>query len=65
MDFEIFNHGTIAVVYANTQAAKSFLDENFEIESWQWDGGGLVIDPRCADDMINILESNCFNVGKH
>jgi hypothetical protein len=41
-----------------------WLDENATSEPWQWRGGALSIEPRCAGDLIRTIEAAGFDISR-
>ena len=47
-DFQIADHGSIILIKPVSEAAGACVDENVASEPWQWLGGALCVDIRCA-----------------
>jgi hypothetical protein len=62
MDLKIYNEGSIIVLTPLTEDARNWIDENCNVESWQWMGGSLAIDYRFAEDIIYGLADAGFEV---
>lgn len=62
-DFELTNHGSIITLAPLNQRAREWLDFNCVPEPWQWFGGALAVEPRCAPDIIEGLRNDGFVVG--
>lgn len=45
-DFRIADQGSIVMVTPLTQPAKDWVEENVQLEGWQWLGGGFAVEPR-------------------
>ena len=55
----IMGQGTIVLFVLNTDIAKAFVDENVQLESWQWIGDqGFAVDPRCAENLIAGMQDS-------
>lgn len=52
-DFRIFDQGSLVMVEPVTDAAKEWVDENVQLEGWQWLGPAFGVDHR----MIVVLAS--------
>jgi hypothetical protein len=50
---------TIAPV---SEAARDWIDENVISKSWQWLGGALCVDHRCAGDLIDQIAKDGFDI---
>ena len=61
-DFRITYHGTVSTLDLFTGAAGHWVEDNVEIEPWQWLGGALCVDIRCACDLINELAAQGFEI---
>lgn len=51
-DVEVRDEGSIVLLTPISDAGRGWVDENLELESWQWYAGGVAIDHRYADDII-------------
>jgi hypothetical protein len=47
-----------------SHAAPAWLDGNVTPEPWQWRGGALSIEHRCAVDLIQAIEAAGFNISR-
>ena len=56
VDILIENHGSIILFRPLCRQAKRWLQDNAQAESWQWFGGALAVEPRCAADLANGAE---------
>ena len=63
-DFTVENQGSIILVRPQTDAAKEWLDFNCVPEPWQWFGGALAVEPRCAPDIVDGLIDEGFSVAQ-
>ena len=55
-DFQIADHGSIISIKPVSEAARTWVDdENVVSEPWQWLGGALCVDIRCARDLIEEI----------
>jgi hypothetical protein len=52
VDFRIEDHGSIVVVQPLTPQAGEWIEENVPTEPWQWLGGGLCVEHRYAEPLI-------------
>lgn len=60
-DFLIRNEGTVVMFTPISDAAKTFLREQVQSESWQWMGESLCVDHRPAYDLLHVLmHDECF-----
>lgn len=63
-DFHIADHGSIITIRPVSEAARQWLDENVVAEPWQWLGGALCVDPRCARDLIDEITAAGFEISR-
>jgi hypothetical protein len=56
MDIRIENCGSACMVTPMTPAARAWIGEHVDLESWQWQGASFAIDPRYAQDLIGAME---------
>jgi hypothetical protein len=61
-DFHISDHGSIITIRPVSEAAHQWLDENVDAEPWQWLGGALCVDPRCARDLVAEIAATGFEI---
>jgi hypothetical protein len=53
IDVQVENHGSVFTFAVLTEAARAWVDENVQLESWQWMGGcaAFAVDARFAWDL--------------
>jgi hypothetical protein len=57
-DVLVENHGSVCIVQPMSEAAREWIDENVQTEGWQWIGGGLAVEPRCVENLVNgVMEA--------
>jgi len=61
-DFRIENHGSIVVVQPLTPEATAWVEENVPTEPWQWLGGGLCVEHRYAEAIVEGIGEDGLNV---
>jgi hypothetical protein len=61
-DFRTADHGSIITIRPLNEAAHQWLDENVDAEPWQWQGGALCVDPRCARDLVPEIAATGFEI---
>ncbi len=54
-DVSVANHGSVCVVSALTDAAKAWVEEHVQLESWQMWGAGVTFacEPRYLDNLLD------------
>lgn len=58
-DFLLVNHGSIVVLNALTDKAKTWIDEHIEDDAQTWGPHGTVIEPRYVEPIIEgIVQDN-------
>jgi hypothetical protein len=63
-DFLISRSRFVRLDRAGLPGAHVWLDENATSEPWQWRGGALSIEPRCAGDLIRTIEAAGFDISR-
>jgi hypothetical protein len=63
-DFLIADHGSIITIAPVSEAARQWLDENVASEPWQWLGGALSVEHRCASDLMDAIEAAGFDISR-
>jgi len=61
-DFQIADHGSIISIKPVSEAARAWVDENVVSEPWQWLGGALCVDIRCARNLIDEIAADGFEI---
>jgi hypothetical protein len=61
-DFQIADHGSIIAIKPVSAAARIWVDENVASEPWQWLGGALCVDARCARGLVNEIAAEGFEI---
>jgi hypothetical protein len=61
-NFLIADHRSIVTIAPVSPAAHEWLDENATSEPWQWQGGALSVEHRCAGDLIQAIEVAGFDI---
>jgi hypothetical protein len=61
-DFQIADHGSIISIKPVSEAAHTWVDENVVSEPWQWLGGALCVDIRCARNLIEEIAAEGFEI---
>jgi hypothetical protein len=64
VDFTVANYGSIKLVQPLTAEANAWVAENLELESWQWYGGGFVVDPRYIQNLTAEMVASGLTVGE-
>lgn len=52
-DFELQNEGSLVILHPLNDAAGEWIDEHLYTEQTQWWGGGIVIEPRYVEDILD------------
>lgn len=61
-DLIAVDRGTIAQIFPQSEDGQKWLDDNVYYESWQWFGGALCIEPRCAVDILEAASADWLEV---
>ena len=62
MDFRFTNHGSVTILTPLTEAAQAWLDENVGDDETQYWAGGVVIEPRYAEPILEGLQADGLTV---
>jgi hypothetical protein len=54
-DFTLYNHGSIVVLTPMTEAARSWMQDNIDVENAQMWGKGVVVEPRYVGSILDGL----------
>ena len=63
-DFRFFDHGSITVLKPVSGGAQDWVDEHIPEDAQYW-AGGVVIEPRYADDILGGIEDDGLTVTFH
>jgi hypothetical protein len=63
LDIAIVDCGSIVMLTALTHAGKEWIDSNSHVESWQWFGCSLAVDPAYTLDLIDAMLDAGLDVG--
>ena len=58
VDVQVVNEGTIVLFRPLTDAARTWIDENVNSEDYQWFGGGLCVEHRYANDIVEGMKAD-------
>jgi hypothetical protein len=61
-DFQIADHGSIISIKPVSEAARQWVDENVVWEPWQWLGGALCVEVRCARNFVDEIAAQGFEI---
>ena len=61
-DFRAADHGSVILIWPVSDAAHQWVEENVIAEPWQWFGGALGVDHRCALDLIDGIVAAGFEI---
>jgi len=64
IDVLVRDEGTIAQLIPLTAAARNWIEDNCNTESWQWLGDALCIEPRYAVAVTEGLRENGYTVAQ-
>lgn len=63
-DFSVHNGGSVFILRAHSDECQQWMDDHVGNDETQHFGGGIVVEHRYIQDIINGLESEGFT-GKH
>lgn len=61
-DIRIEDHGSIVSFTPKSDACKEWIDQNVQLEAWQWLGPSFGVDHSYADNLIDGLQAEGFEV---
>lgn len=61
-DFRLQNAGSFFVLHPRNDAAGQWIDDHVYTEQSQWWGGGIVIEPRYLQDVLDGIEQDDLTV---
>jgi len=61
-DARVENMGSVCILQPLSPAGKAWTDENLAVEPWQTIGGGIAIEPRMVQNIIDGMESDGLTV---
>jgi hypothetical protein len=61
-DFTVQNEGTIYILYAQTDAARAWVNEHLPTDRTTWGGNGTVIEHRYITDIIDGIKESGLSV---
>ena len=61
VDFQVVDHGTIYLLYANTRRAKQWVKENLPQDHMQY-ADASVVEPRYIDDIIDGIREDDLDI---
>lgn len=63
MDIKIVDEGSVILFVPKNDEAKTWMNENLQVEGWQRLGDNIAVDHRSAGIIIEALEDNGFTLG--
>jgi|TARA_R110000824_G_scaffold155073_1_gene327289 hypothetical protein len=61
-DITVNDQGSIILFTPKSDACKEWIEDNVQLEGWQWLGGGFGVDHSYADSLIDGLQAEGFEV---
>ena len=55
LDARFENHGSIWLIRPLTDAARDWIGDNVQAESWQWFGDALSLEPRAVEPVADAM----------
>ena len=62
-DVNVENLGSVCILQPLSAAGKAWTDKNLAVEPWQMIGGGISIEPRMVQDIVDGMEGDGLTVG--
>ena len=57
VNIEVRDEGTVVLITPVSKQAKKWVNENVQVESWQWLGQGFAVDHRYAPYLLQGMEA--------
>jgi hypothetical protein len=57
-DVLIENHGSVALFTPMTPDAHQWVEENVNVEPWQWMGCSIACEPRCLAELVEGMQES-------
>ncbi len=61
-DIEVKNEGTVVLLIPMSSEGKAWIDENLQLESWQWYGNAAAIEARYVDPIVQGMQDDGLEV---
>jgi len=61
VDFQVVDHGTVCLLYANTRRAKQWVRVNLPQDQMKY-ADALVVEPRCIDDITDGIRADGLDI---
>lgn len=61
-DFRVDNHGSIVILWADSEAAQEWVAEHIPEDAQSWGRNGTVVEPRYIGDIIDGIQADGLNV---
>lgn len=61
-DVVVENHGSVCMVTPMSPAAHEWVDENVQLDSWQWLGASFACEPRYVSSLIDGMVDDGLTV---
>jgi hypothetical protein len=61
-DVVVENHGSVCLMTPMSPAARVWVDENVQLDDWQWLGASFVCEPRYVSSLIDGMVDDGLTV---
>jgi hypothetical protein len=58
VDVEVQINGSVALIVPITSEAKAWIADNLEVEDWQITCGGIAVEPRMVNDIVDAMREH-------
>jgi hypothetical protein len=62
-DFLFVNHGTVCILHALTDEARTWVDDHLADDALTWGPSGTVIEPRYVAPILEAIEADGMTIG--
>lgn len=61
-DVIVENHGSVCMVTPMSPAARTWVDENVQLEGWQWLGASFACEPRYVPSLTDGMQEDGLTI---
>jgi hypothetical protein len=61
-DFRVSNHGSILILFADTQEAQDWVAQHIPEDALTWGRNGIVVEPRYISNIVDGIQNDGLSV---
>ena len=61
-DIEVKNEGSVVLLIPMSSRGKAWIDDNLQLEGWQWYGNAAAVEARYADAIVDGMQDDGLEV---